>query len=127
MLIDRIQNKTAAIGIIGLGYVGLPILLSFAKAGFRTLGLDVDADKIDQLSRGVSYIRHIPSESIQDLLSGNRLEFSNDFSKTNQLDCVLICVPTPLTRHREPDLSFVISTASSIGPHLKADQLIVLE
>ncbi|QPJ66805.1 MAG: nucleotide sugar dehydrogenase [Candidatus Nitrohelix vancouverensis] len=127
MLIDRIQNKSATIGVIGLGYVGLPILLALAKVGFQTRGLDIDANKVDQLQKGLSYIRHIPSDSIQSLLAEKRIQFSCDFSSANELDCILICVPTPLTRHREPDLSFVLSTAAEIGPHLKAGQLIVLE
>jgi len=127
MLIAKIENKTARIGVIGLGYVGLPILLEFAEAGFHSLGLDIDPEKIRKLSGGESYIRHIPNERVDAQTHNGNLELSTDFSKISELDCVLICVPTPLNKHRDPDLSFILSTARQMGPNLKSGQLIVLE
>ena len=127
MLIKKIKSKEACVGIIGLGYVGLPLLLEFAKGGFPVTGLDIDQKKIDKLLLGESYIRHIPGESILTLKSGGKLGASTDFSLVSQLDCILICVPTPLTENREPDMSYIMSTAKRISPYVKKDQLIVLE
>ena len=127
MLIDKIKNKTARVGIIGLGYVGLPLLLEFSKGGFPVTGLDIDQKKIDMLLLGESYINHIPVKNIRALNSGNNFRASTDFSLVAQLDYILICVPTPLTENKEPDMSYIISTAEEIAPHIKKDQLIVLE
>lgn len=127
MLIDKIKNKEARVGIIGLGYVGLPLALTLGKAGFNILGLDVDIEKIEQLIKGESYIKHIPSADIQSLLKKELLVASTDFSLVSSLDCILLCVPTPLTKHREPDLSFIISTAQKISPYLSKETLVVLE
>jgi UDP-N-acetyl-D-glucosamine dehydrogenase len=127
LLLEKIKNKEARIGIIGLGYVGLPLALTFGKAGFRTTGLDIDAIKIDSLNKGQSYIKHIPSEEIQPLIKENLLEVSTDFSLISDLNCILLCVPTPLTKHREPDMSFIVNTAKKISPYLSKDTLIILE
>ena len=125
---QRIQNKEARVGIIGLGYVGLPLLIEFAKAGFPVAGFDVDQVKIDQLELGKSYIRHIPSHTIKDHLSNNANYFATtDFSRVQECDALLICVPTPLTAHRAPDLSYVLKTGEQIAPHLKPGQLVTLE
>ncbi|PIR00826.1 MAG: UDP-N-acetyl-D-glucosamine dehydrogenase [Nitrospinae bacterium CG11_big_fil_rev_8_21_14_0_20_45_15] len=127
MSIKKIENKTARIGVIGLGYVGLPILLEFGKAGFHIMGLDIDAEKIRKLSAGISYIRHISGELPHSLILSGQLEVTTDFSRVAELDCILICVPTPLNKNREPDLSYIVSTARQIGPSLQSGQLVVLE
>lgn len=127
MLLEKIKKKTARIGVVGLGYVGLPVLLEFGKAGFHVTGLDLDQTKVDRLAKGESYIRHIPTESIRSLKQTGRWEVTTDFSVVSRLDCVLICVPTPLTHNREPDLSCITSTARQLSPYLVKDQLIVLE
>ena len=127
MLIQRIKEKQAAIGIIGLGYVGLPLVIEFGRAGFRVTGFDTDAEKVDQLSRGRSYIHHIPGEPIHRLVSGGRFQPTSDFSRVADMDCLLIAVPTPLSKNREPDMKYVADTARAIAPHLRKDQLIVLE
>ena len=127
-MIQRIQNKEARVGIIGLGYVGLPLLIEFAKAGFPISGFDVDQVKIDQLNLGKSYIRHIPSKDIQGQLQENAHFFATaDFSRIAECDALLICVPTPLTSHREPDLTYVLKTGEQIAPYIRQGQLIALE
>ena len=127
MLIKKIKDKKACVGIIGLGYVGLPLLLEFAKDGFPVTGLDIDQKKIDKLLLGESYIRHIPEESIGALNSEHNFRASTNFSLVSQLDCILICVPTPLKKNNEPDMSYIMATAKEIAPHINKDQLIVLE
>jgi UDP-N-acetyl-D-glucosamine dehydrogenase len=127
-ILSRIASRTARVGVVGLGYVGLPLALAFArKAGLRTLGLDVDGAKIDALRDGRSYLKHIDAAPIAEAVRGGRLEASADFSGVAACDAVVICVPTPLTREREPDLSFVIKTGEAIAPHLRPGQLVVLE
>jgi UDP-N-acetyl-D-glucosamine dehydrogenase len=127
VLLDKIKNKQAKIGIVGLGYVGLPLVIEFCKAGFSVTGLDIDQKKIDLLSQGKSYIKHIPSENIHILKQDEKFQGSADFSILKELDCILICVPTPLKKNREPDMSYILSTARSIAPHITKEQLIVLE
>ena len=127
MTLQKIKEKKAHIGIIGLGYVGLPLTIAFCKAGFRVTGLDIDQEKIDLLSQGKSYINHIPDEKINRLIQGNKFKASTDFSSVGQLDCILICVPTPLNKNREPDMSYIVSTAQKISPYVLKNQLIVLE
>jgi UDP-N-acetyl-D-glucosamine dehydrogenase len=127
VLIKKIKDKKACVGIIGLGYVGLPLLLEFAKDGFPVTGLDIDQKKIDKLLLGESYIRHIPEESIGALNSEHNFRASTNFSLVSQLDCILICVPTPLKKNNEPDMSYIMATAKEIAPHINKDQLIVLE
>ncbi len=127
MLLNKIKNKQAAVGIIGLGYVGLPLAIEFCKAGFPVTGLDIDQKKIDMLSQGHSYIKHIPDASICFLKRDGTFRGTTDFSLVKELDCVLICVPTPLDKNREPDMSYILSTARAIAPHITEGQLIVLE
>lgn len=127
MLLEKIKSKQARIGIIGLGYVGLPLVLEFGHAGFQVVGLDIDPAKVKRLNRGESYIRHIPPDAIQGLIEQKRLESTTDFSKVSELDCILICVPTPLNSNREPDMSFIVSTARQIAPHLRGEQMVILE
>jgi len=127
LLLDKIKTKQAAVGVIGLGYVGLPLVIEFCKAGFPVTGLDIDLEKIDLLSQGKSYIKHIPYENIRLLSQGGNFRGSTDFSLIKGLDCILIFVPTPLKKEREPDMSYILSTARKIAPHIIKGQLIVLE
>src|SRR2546421_4599935 len=115
------------IAIVGLGYVGLPLSLQFAKSGVKVLGLDIDSVKVNSLKRGKSYIKHIPSEDIKSELAAGRFSASTDFSAVRKVDAVIICVPTPLNKNREPDISYIIRTGESIAPHLHRGILVVLE
>src|SRR3954454_10391734 len=126
-LIAAMANRRATIGVIGLGYVGLPLALTAAKAGFAVFGFDVDEARVRQINGGESFIKHIPAASIAAAISEGRFEATADFSRLSEPDAILICVPTPLTRHREPDLSFVESTARAIAEHLRPGQLVILE
>lgn len=124
-LIEKIRLKHACIGVIGLGYVGLPLALEFCRAGFRVTGFDVDPTKVTALARGESYIRHIAHERIREC--ADRFVPTTDFSRLEQIDCILVCVPTPLNKYREPDMSYVMNTTRTISLHLRPGQLIVLE
>ncbi len=122
-----IDDRTATVGVIGLGYVGLPLVELFAAGGFPVLGLDIDRPKISALQAGRSYIGHIPSERIAALNASGRFEATADFGQLGRCDAVLICVPTPLGRYREPDLGAVINTGRAIARELRPGQLVVLE
>jgi UDP-N-acetyl-D-glucosamine dehydrogenase len=122
-----IRDKSARIGVVGLGYVGLPLIRAFTDAGFRTLGFDIDQAKVDRLLRGESYIGHIPSDWIAACLRERTFEPTADMNRLAEADCLLICVPTPLSESRDPDLEFVESTARSIASRLRPGQLVVLE
>ncbi|WP_242335578.1 MULTISPECIES: nucleotide sugar dehydrogenase [Anaeromyxobacter] len=126
-LFDGIQNRSARIGIIGQGYVGLPLGLVFCSAGFHVTGFDIDAKKVATLSRGESYIRHIGPERVAAAVESGRYVATDDFDRLAECDAVLICVPTPLGKHREPDNSFIHSTAREIAKRLRPGQLVVLE
>jgi UDP-N-acetyl-D-glucosamine dehydrogenase len=123
----RIRAHTAKVGVIGLGYVGLPVVLACADVGFSVLGFDVDVRKIDLLNSGDSYIRHISRENIASLRKNGRFTATHDFSRLSDTDVILLCVPTPLTPQREPDLSHILCTTESIAMHLRRGQLIILE
>ncbi len=125
-LLDRIRNRSAVVGVLGLGYVGLPLAVAFARKGFRVVGLDTDDAKVERLRAGKTYIRHIPDEVVSELLARG-FEPTSDFSRVRECDAVLICVPTPLTAHREPDMTYVIGSCEAIQPHLRPGHLIVLE
>ena len=124
---DRILRKQAAVGIIGLGYVGLPLSLLFAEGGFATTGFDIDPRKVESLKRGESYIKHIGSETIQEARAERQFAATSDFSRLSEMDAIIICVPTPLDEYRQPDLSYVQSTAESVQAELRPGQLVVLE
>jgi UDP-N-acetyl-D-glucosamine dehydrogenase len=121
------QPNDSVVAVVGLGYVGLPLLLAYAKAGFRVLGVDIDASKTDALLEGRSYIQHIPSQTIQECVSSGRFEATTDFSALKRADAIVLCVPTPLDRHFEPDLSYVVGTVESVLPHVQHGQVISLE
>jgi UDP-N-acetyl-D-glucosamine dehydrogenase len=124
---DYFAGRDLRVGIIGCGYVGLPLALRFADCGHRVLGFDTDPPKVAALNSGRSYIQHIPGERIAGYVSGGRFAATGDYARVRECDAVLICVPTPLDERREPDLTFVEQTARSIAPHLQPQQLIVLE
>ena len=124
---EYFKGAQLKVGVIGCGYVGLPLGLRFAEAGHRVLGFDTDPNKVSKLNEGQSYIGHIPSSKIQQHVRSRHFAASGDFSRLAEMDAVLICVPTPLDQRREPDLSYVEQTARSIQPHLQRGQLIVLE
>ena len=126
-LMKMIKEKTAVVGIIGLGYVGLPLAIHFGKNGFKVIGFDLDARKIDKILHGESYIRHIPKESIKELLDKKQFDVTIDFDHLKKADAILICVPTPLNDKMEPDLSYLLSTTETISRHLRPGHLIVLE
>ncbi|MDR1085202.1 MAG: nucleotide sugar dehydrogenase [Deltaproteobacteria bacterium] len=124
-LVKKIADQKAVVAIVGLGYVGLPLALSFAEAGFQVLGLDVDGEKVKKIAQRESYIGHIKSARLK--AAGSLFSASTDFTLANEADAILICVPTPLTKYREPDLSFVEGTLRSLLPHLRVGQLLCLE
>ncbi|WP_295137688.1 nucleotide sugar dehydrogenase [uncultured Reyranella sp.] len=126
-IVDRLRAHRATIGIMGLGYVGLPLACTVARKGFAVLGFDIDTSKVAQLNAGTSYISHIDSEEIAEMRQVGRLEATDDFSRLGEVDVIIMCVPTPLTKHREPDLTYVTRTTESIAPYLRRGQLVVLE
>ncbi len=125
MLISKIENRTARVGVIGLGYVGLPLVIAFCKADFQVTGFDIDASKVTLLKQGKSYFKHIDATLIADC--GTRFTPTDDFSRLADMDCIIICVPTPLSKYREPDMRFVFDTANTIAQYLRKGQLVVLE
>lgn len=124
-LVKKIESKEVNIGIIGLGYVGLPLAIEFCKAGFKVTGFDIDGKKVELLKQGKSYIKHIDSSRVTD--NGSRFFPTTDFSKLSGMDCVIICVPTPLNKNREPDMTYVFDTTKTIAQFLRKGQLVVLE
>ncbi len=126
-LLQKIKTRKAQIGVVGLGYVGLPLVREFVNGGMKVIGFDVDATKIKTLIAGRSYIEHIPAKTIKQMLTGGLFEPTTDFKLLRKPDCILICVPTPLTRMREPDMTYVEATAKSVAGALRKGQLVVLE
>lgn len=125
-LIDKLNGKTARIGIVGLGYVGLPLMLRYCEVGYKVIGFDIDQTKVDALRTGNSYIEHISASSIDDAINRG-FEPTTDFSRAKEVDALILCVPTPLNRYREPDLSFVLTTTESLLPHLHRGMVLSLE
>ncbi|MEE3255234.1 MAG: nucleotide sugar dehydrogenase [Chloroflexota bacterium] len=126
-LTDKIQNKEARVGIIGLGYVGLPLAVEFAQAGYHVVGIDTDSSKVDALNRGDCYITDISTELFSDMVSTGRLMATQDYGAIGELDAISICVPTPLRKTRDPDMSYVVAAAEQIAKHLRPSTLIILE
>ena len=125
--IKNTDDKTLTVGVIGLGYVGLPLVLSYAAKGYYVTGFDVDLKKISALEAGESYIKHIDSGPIAEYVADGRIKATSDFEKISEVDAIIICVPTPLSAHREPDLSYIEATLDAIVPYLKSGQLVSLE
>lgn len=125
-VIQKFENRHAVIGVVGLGYVGLPLILRYIEVGYKVIGFDIDESKINKLSNGKSYIDHISDSSIENAIN-NGFSSTSDFSKIKEVDALILCVPTPLNKHREPDLSFVINTTESLLPYLREGQIISLE
>ena len=126
-LLEKIKNKSAIVGIIGMGYVGLPLALTFSAKKFNVLGFDLDEKKISLLNKGRGYLKHISDNKIKQAVNSGYLKTTSDFFKLKEVDAIIICVPTPLTEHREPDMSFVENTAKTIAKYLRKGQLVVLE
>ena len=126
VLMDAIGSRTALIGVIGLGYVGIPLALAAVQGQYRVFGFDIDPDRTEQINRGESFIKHIPSTVIAEAVKG-KFKATTDFALLSNADAILICVPTPLTRHREPDLTYVENTVRAVAKRLRPGQLIVLE
>jgi UDP-N-acetyl-D-glucosamine dehydrogenase len=126
-LLQKIKDHTARIGVIGLGYVGLPLVMRFHEEHFFVMGFDVDAEKVRKLNAGESYIKHIPSERLQHLLKEKRFEATTDFKRLAEADCIIICVPTPLNEKKDPDLQYIEKTSESVAKTLRKGQLISLE
>lgn len=126
-LLERIHQRTAVVGVIGMGYVGLPLALLFAERNFPVLGFDVDGRKIETLERGGSYIRHIGVERVGNIFTRGKARATSDFSRLAECDAIIVCVPTPLGEHREPDLKYIRMTAETTAKYLRRGQLIVLE
>jgi UDP-N-acetyl-D-glucosamine dehydrogenase len=121
------MDKPLKVAIVGLGYVGLPLALQFSRSGVHVLGLDIDSEKVLALNQGRSYIKHVAAEAVADQVKTHRLVASADFSRVSEVQAVIICVPTPLNKNREPDISYVLETGRAIAPHLRHGTLVVLE
>jgi UDP-N-acetyl-D-glucosamine dehydrogenase len=126
-LIEKIKAKKAKIGVIGLGYVGLPLVIRFCEENFHVIGFDVDPIKVERLNKGQSYIKHIQSKRIMSLKRNNMFEATHDYARLRDADCIIICVPTPLKKNKEPDLSYVKNTSEEIAKYLRKGQLVSLE
>ena len=125
-LLGRLERKTAVVGIVGLGYVGLPLALRFGEVGIKVIGFDIDPSKVEMIARGESPIEHISPEAVAHAV-GNGFEATGDLRRASEADVLILCVPTPLDKHREPDLSFVTGTIDSLVPHLRQGQVVSLE
>jgi UDP-N-acetyl-D-glucosamine dehydrogenase len=124
---EKIDRKAATVCVVGLGYVGLPLAETFAAGGYTVLGFDIDNKKVQSLKQGKSYIGHISSERVAELLKSGRFDATTEARRFGEVDAIIICVPTPLTETREPDLSYIVNTGETIRPHLRSGQLVVLE
>ena len=125
--LDKIKSKQAIIGIVGLGYVGLPLACAFCQQNIHVVGFDIDQEKINTIEKNQSYIKHIGDDAIKEMRADGLFNVTTDFAKIADVDVIIICVPTPLSKHREPDLGPVLNTGRSIAPHLQKGQLVVLE
>jgi UDP-N-acetyl-D-glucosamine dehydrogenase len=125
-LLRKLNEKKATIGIVGLGYVGLPLMLRYCEVGYKVIGFDIDQSKVDALRNGKSYIEHIPSQAIEGACAKG-FDPTSDFSRVSEADALILCVPTPLNKYREPDLSFILDTTDSLVPYLRAGQVVSLE
>ena len=125
--IQKVENKEAVIAVIGMGYVGLPLAMGFNRIGFPVIGFDINHSLVSDLMAGKSRIAHFPDWLIKEMIDTERFEATSDITRISEADAILICVPTPLTRHREPDLTYIVATAKSIAPYIRPGQIIILE
>ena len=126
-LLEKIAKKEIVVGVVGLGYVGLPLAVEKAKAGFKTIGFDVQKSKVDSVNAGHNYIGDVVDSDLEKLVQEGKLSATTDFSFVKDVDFIAICVPTPLDKHQEPDISYVKSSAKAIAEHLTANTMVVLE
>ena len=126
-LISKIKNKKSTVGIVGLGYVGLPLALRYSDEGHTVLGFDIDNEKIAKIKDGQSYIEHIPSAAISKAVKSGLFSATTDFKNISNVDSIILCVPTPLNKYREPDLSYVLDTTDACVPYLRKGQVLSLE
>ena len=126
-LLRRIEEKSITVGVVGLGYVGLPLAVEKAKAGFKTIGFDVQNEKVDMVNQGHNYIGDVVDKELESLVSDNMLSATSDFSFIKDVDFIAICVPTPLDEHQQPDISYVKSSAEAISKYLTQKTIVVLE
>ncbi|MFQ5752787.1 MAG: nucleotide sugar dehydrogenase, partial [bacterium] len=124
---QKIKDKTAKVGVVGLGYVGLPLSVEFAGKGFYVLGIDIDRNKVENLNRGINYIDDVDSERLRNLVDERMLEGTTKYGRVGELDIIFICVPTPFTPNKEPDISYINQAAESITTHLRKEQLVILK
>ena len=124
---DKIEKKTAHVGVVGLGYVGLPLAVEFAKAGFHVTGIDLQQSRVDRLNNGESYIQDVPSSEVAELVKEGRLDATTDFSVVRDLDTINICVPTPLRKTKDPDMSYIVSASEEIAKYFHPGLLVILE
>src|SRR5690554_4384607 len=127
LLKEKLLNKTATLGVVGLGYVGLPLAVEKAKAGFKTIGFDVQEEKVDMVNEGKNYIGDVVNADLEEIVKSGLFSATTDYSQVASADCVCICVPTPLDDYQQPDTSYVVSSAKSIVPYMHKDMLIILE
>ncbi len=127
MILEKIENRTAHAGVIGLGYVGLPLMVAVANAGFRTTGIDICSQKIERLKQGISDVPDVPNTALEPLMTSGRIQVTTDFSVLEDLDTVNICVPTPLREDRTPDMQYIVAASEQVAQRLHSEQLIVLE
>ena len=123
---NKLQNKEAVIGVVGLGYVGLPLSVAYAEVGYKTIGFDIDPSKMESIAKGECYLKHFGEDYLKKALK-NGFTATNDFSKIKDCDAIILCVPTPLNQYREPDLSYITGTMDSVAPHLRENQVLSLE
>jgi len=126
-LAGKIRAKQARCGVIGLGYVGLPLVVELARAGFDVIGFDVLASKVEQVRAGISYVQDVPASALQPLVESGKIDATTDFARVAELDTINICVPTPLSKTRDPDMRFIEEACRSLAPHLKEGTLVILE
>src|SRR6185369_16796121 len=126
-LIRKIENHSAQLGVIGLGYVGLPLAVELGHAGFRVTGFDIDEKRVAKLNRGISYIQDVPTHDVKKLVETGHFAATTDFSRLRKMDAVNVCVPTPLSKMRDPDVSFVVSAFEQVAKYLRPGQLLILE
>jgi UDP-N-acetyl-D-glucosamine dehydrogenase len=127
MILEKIENRSAHAGVIGLGYVGLPLMVAIASAGLRVTGIDVCPQRVAQLKQGISHVPDVANPVLESLITSGQLRFTTDYTVLRELDTVNICVPTPLDENRTPDMQFIIAAVQQIAEYLHAEQLVILE